>query len=235
MENIAEQVGGSVRNWQGWLSDSPWDDRGCLGEMQRLMGEQFGAPNGVPILDDTGFAKKGTHSAGVGRQYSGTLGRTDNCQIGVFMGYASTHGHTLVDCRLYLPRGWLEDPQKRSSARAAVPQEVVFQTKLELAAKMLREAGTRAYLPFQWVAGDAAYGDSHDLRQEVADLGRWYCFEVSRNTEVWSQDPSWEVPPPTGGRGRPRSRPRPALQSMPAQQVETIIQPCRKQTGSATA
>jgi len=67
----------------------------------------------------------------------------------------------------------LEDPQKRSSARAAVPQEVVFQTKLELAAEMLREAGTRAYLPFQWVAGDAAYGDSHDLRQEVADLGRW--------------------------------------------------------------
>jgi SRSO17 transposase len=223
VENIAEQVGGSVRNLQEWLSDSPWDDRGCVAEMQRLMGEQFGAPNGVLILDDTGFAKKGTHSAGVGRQYSGTLGRTDNCQIGVFMGYASGHGHTLVDCRLYLTRGWLEDPEKRRSARAAVPQEVGFKTKLELAEEMLREAAERGYLGFQWVAADAAYGDSHDLRQEVADLDRWYCFEVSRNTEVWTQEPSWQVPPLTGRRGRPRSRPRPAPQSKAAQQVEAII------------
>ena len=86
VENIAEKVGAQVRNLQLWLSDSPWDDQGCRMEMQHLIGEQFGAPNGVLVLDDTGFAKKGIHSAGVGRQYSGTLGRTDNCQVGVFAG-----------------------------------------------------------------------------------------------------------------------------------------------------
>ena len=83
-ENIAEQVGGAPRKLQEFLSDSPWDDQGCIGELQRFAGEQFGAANGVLILDDTGFAKKGTHSAGVARQYSGTLGRIDNCQVGVF-------------------------------------------------------------------------------------------------------------------------------------------------------
>ena len=109
-ENIAEQVGAPPRKLQEFLSDSPWDDEGCIGELQRFVGEQFGAPDGALLLDDTGFAKKGIHSAGVGRQYSGTLGRVDNCQVGVFLGYASRHGHTLVDRRLYLTAGWLPDP-----------------------------------------------------------------------------------------------------------------------------
>jgi len=118
-ENIAEQVGAPPRKLQEFLSESPWDDEGCIGELQRFVGEQFGAPDGVLILDDTGFAKKGIHSAGVGRQYSGTLGRVDNCQVGVFLGYASRHGHTLVDRRLYLTEGWLTDPAKRRSPRVS--------------------------------------------------------------------------------------------------------------------
>ena len=123
-ENIAEQVAATPRKLQEFLSDSPWDDAGCVGELQAFVGEQFGAPNGVLVLDDTGFAKKGTHSAGVGRQYSGTLGRTDNCQVGVFMGYASAHGHTLVDRRLYVLRPWFEDPVRRATPKAALPAEL---------------------------------------------------------------------------------------------------------------
>ena len=124
VENIAEQVEATPRKLQQFLSDSPWDDEGCVTELQHFIGEQFGAPNGVLVLDDTGFAKKGTHSAGVGRQYSGTLGRTDNCQVGVFLGYASAHGHTLIDRRLYVMRNWFDDPAKRqlpegSAARRA--------------------------------------------------------------------------------------------------------------------
>ena len=105
---------------QEFLSDSPWDDEGCIGELQRFVGEWLGTPCGVLVLDDTGFPKKGVHSAGVGRQYSGTLRRVDNCQVGMFLGYASAYGHTLVDRRLYLTESWLGDPAKRHSPRAAV-------------------------------------------------------------------------------------------------------------------
>ena len=222
-ENIAEQVGGAPRKLQEFLSDSPWDDQGCIGELQRFAGEQFGAANGVLILDDTGFAKKGTHSAGVARQYSGTLGRIDNCQVGVFLSYASPHGHTLVDGRLYLHRSWLDDPAKRNSPRAAVPAGVGFKTKLELAAEMLQAAAERGQLPYQWVTADAAYGDSHDLRALIAGLGRWYCLEVSRDTEVWSEAPHWQVPSAAGQRGRPRTRARPTAGSPPALAVAASI------------
>ena len=222
-ENIAEQVGAPPRKLQEFLSESPWDDEGCIGELQRFVGEQFGAPGGVLILDDTGFAKKGIHSAGVGRQYSGTLGRVDNCQIGVFMGYASPHGHTLVDRRLYLTEGWLADPAKRGSPRAAVPETVRFRTKLELAGEMLATAAARGHLPHQWVTADAAYGDSHDLRRLVASQGRWYCFEVRGTTEVWTADPGWQVPPPSGAKGRPRTRARPRPDALPAQTADEIV------------
>lgn len=222
VENIAEQVAATPRKLQQFLSDSPWDDGGCITELQRFVGEQFGAPNGVLVLDDTGFAKKGTHSAGVGRQYSGTLGRTDNCQVGVFLGYASAHGHTLVDRRLYLMRQWFEDPAKRSTPKAALPAALEFQTKPALAMEMLRACTEAGALPYQWVTADAAYGDIHDLRLQVAKLGRWYCFEVNRSSEVWGQPPRWEVPP-SSGRGRPRSRPQPLPGAEPAERVDAIV------------
>ena len=221
-ENIAEQVEATPRKLQEFLSDSPWDDAGCIAELQRFVGEQFGAPNGVLVIDDTGFAKKGTHSAGVGRQYSGTLGRTDNCQIGVFLGYASAHGHTLVDRRLYVMRQWFEDPAKRTTPKAALPAELEFTTKPALAAEMLGACTQAGSLPYQWVTADAAYGDIHDLRLQVAELGRWYCFEVSRDAEVWREPPRWEVPP-SGGRGRKRSRRQPPPDAEPAEGVEAIV------------
>src|SRR3990170_8562121 len=170
-ENIAEQVGAPPRKLQEFLSDSPWDDEGCIGELQRFVGERFGTPCGVLVLDDTGFPKKGSHSAGVGRQYSGTLGRVDNCQVGVFLGYASRHGHTLVDRRLYLTEGRLTDPAKRRSPRAAVPPEIGFKTKLELAGEMLEAAAARGHPPYQWGTAGAAYGDSHELRRQVTGSG----------------------------------------------------------------
>lgn len=223
VENIAEQVGAPPRKLQEFVSDSPWDDEGCIGELQRFVGEQLGAPGGVLVLDDTGFAKKGIHSAGVGRQYSGTLGRVDNCQVGVFMGYASPHGHTLVDRRLYLTEAWLADPAKRTSPRAAVPETVRFATKLEFAAEMLATAAARGHLPYQWVTADAAYGNSHELRRLVAEQGRWYCFEVSGIAEVWIADPAWVVPPRAGEAGRPRTKARPRPDAIAAQTVDAIV------------
>ncbi len=227
VENVAERVGAPARKLQEFVSDSPWDDVGCIDELQRFVAEQLGAEDGVLIIDDTGFAKKGTSSAGVGRQYSGTLGRVDNCQIGVFLGYACSKGHTLVDRRLYVMEPWFTDTSRQRS-KAALPLDLTFQTKHQLALAMLQGAHDAGHLPYQWVTGDAAYGDSHDLRQAVTELGKWYCFEVSSNTEVWQADPKWEVSTLAGTRGRPPSRPHPTKSSPPAitvAKLATVLPP----------
>ena len=116
-------MGAPPRKLQEFVSNSPWTDRGCINELQKV-GENFGSPNGVLVLDDTGFPKKGKFSAGVGRQYSGTLGRTDNCQIGVFLGYATLYGHTLVDRRLYIMQQWFEPESASRRVRAVIPEEI---------------------------------------------------------------------------------------------------------------
>ncbi len=236
-ENIAERVESSSRKMQEFLSESPWDDEGCIGELQRFVGERFGDLGGVLILDDTGFAKKGTHSAGVGRQYSGTLGRVDNCQIGVFLCYAGRYGHTLVDRRLYLMKEWFTDKVMRGSSRADVPADVIFKTKLQMASEMLASANTWGHLPYRWVTADAAYGNSHDLRQLVTEQGRLYCFEVSKaaqvwtvdpevwtvDPEVWTVDPEWQILSSPGKRGRPRTHARPQVDSPRSETVDKVV------------
>jgi SRSO17 transposase len=209
VENIAEEVGAPPRKLQEFVSNSPWDDRGCINELQKIVGENFGSPNGVLVLDDTGFPKRGKFSAGVGRQYSGTLGRRDNCQIGVFLGYATLYGHTLVDRRLYIMQQWFEVESASRRVRAGIPEEIGFLTKLELGAQMLQEANRNGHLLFQWVTGDAAYGECHQLRRTVDAMNKWYCFEVSSSAQVWLEKPLLEVPPPRSKKGRKPSKPRP--------------------------
>ena len=224
VENIAEEVNAPPRKLQEFLSDSPWDDEGCIGEHQRFVGETFGAPNGVLIFDDTGFPKKGDKSAGVGRQYSGTMGKTDNCQVGVFMSYASGHGHTLVDRRLYILSSWFEDHAEERRKRAGIPSDVRFKTKIELALEMLERAHERGHLFFQWVSGDSAYGDAHEFRRRVAALDKWYCFEIHSDTHVWTEDPKWEVPPVTKRkRGRQPKLSKPTEGSPVAVTVASLL------------
>jgi SRSO17 transposase len=223
-ENIAEEVGVSPRRLQQFLTDSPWDAEGCVEELQRFVGEELGDEDGVLILDGTGFPKKGSYSAGVARQYSGTLGRTDNCQIGVFMNYASKWGHTLVDRRLYIPERWFDEGETAAARRkrAGLPEGLGFETKLEQAGKMVEEADHRGLLAYRWVSGDAEFGDCHDLRQRVEQLGKWYLFEVNSTSEVWTDDPGWQVPTKGAGRGRPRTRPRPTASSPVARTVAEV-------------
>src|SRR3974377_1732192 len=156
-ENIAEAIeGGVVRTLQKFLGQGRWSAEAALEELQRHAVEVFGDPEATLNVDETGFPKKGTQSVGVKRQYAGCLGRTDNCQIGVFVNYCGSTGHTLIDRRLFLPEEWAADQVRRK--KAGVPDNVVFRTKPELALEMLVQAQERG-VPFRWVTGDSVYGD----------------------------------------------------------------------------
>lgn len=159
---LAEQAGESGPDgMQRLLRRADWDVDGVRDDVRAYVVEQLGDVEGVLIVDDTGFLKKGTRSAGVQRQYSGTAGRTENCQIGTFVAYASVRGHALIDRELYLPESWTED---RDRCRAAgIPDEIEFATKPRQAMAMLDRAFT-ARVPFAWVTADEAYGQVKYLR-----------------------------------------------------------------------
>jgi SRSO17 transposase len=136
----------------------------------------------VLILDETGFLKKGTHSAGVARQSTGTAGRIENSQVGVFLAYASRHGTAFLDRALYLPKEWTDDPAR--CKKAGIPAGTTFATKAGLAKAMLERA-FRAGVPAAWVTGDEVYGSDGDLRRWLETEGRPYVLAVRENQYVW--------------------------------------------------
>ena len=186
-ENIAEAVAGGVpRTLQKFISQGCWGDRVVLGELRAHVAEVLGEEKGTLNVDETGFPKKGKKSVGVKRQYSGTLGRVDNCQVAVFANYCSAKGHAFIDRRLFLPEEWAEDRDRREEA--GVPEEVVFRSKPELGLEMVATA-VKEQLPFTWVGGDSVYGDSPTFVQGVRALGKWYVLDVSSEARVWLTEP----------------------------------------------
>jgi SRSO17 transposase len=207
-ENIAQAMaGGNVRNLQAFITTGVWHDAALLAELRRCVLEVLADADAVCNYDETGFPKKGTKSVGVKRQYSGTLGRTDNCQVGVFANYCSAQGHTFMDRRLFLPREWADDAARRREA--GVPEGVVFRTKPELALEMLTGA-VHDGVPFRWVGGDSVYGDSPTFVRGVRQLGKWYVVDTSADARVWTEAPQVipaEQRPKTGRGGRPCTQP----------------------------
>jgi SRSO17 transposase len=180
------------------LTDSPWRHAPVLAALQGYLGDRLGprtpaegvAADGVWIVDDTGFAKQGTHSVGVARQYSGTLGKVGNCQLGVFLGYATARGHALVDARLYLPRAWTDDPARCRAA--GVPEDVIvagYQSKAALALAQLRRARAVGALVGQWVTADEAFGQVPAFRDALEADGFRYVVEVPCTTPVFTERP----------------------------------------------
>lgn len=188
---IAEQAGHDTPyGLQRLLSWCQWDPDEVRDDLQDYVAERLGQPDGVLIVDDTGFLKKGTVSAGVQRQYSGTAGRTENCQIGVFAAYASAKGRALVDRELYLPRSWTEDPDRCRAAR--IPEDKPFATKPELARAMVQRALDSA-LPIAWVTADAAYGQEWHFRRMLEEAGVGYVLAVPKSQQVKSPAGSWRI------------------------------------------
>jgi len=163
---------------QSLLGRSNWSADALRDHVRDYVVDALGDPAGVLVVDETGFLKKGTHSVGVGRQYSGTAGRIENCQIGVFACYASRWGQALIDRQLYLPRDWAEDPERRG--RAHVPEEVAFRTKPAIAREMIARA-LDAGMSCAWVLADALYGADSRLRRMLEDRGQPYVLAVRSN------------------------------------------------------
>jgi SRSO17 transposase len=181
---LAEHLG-DARPWrtQRVLSHVQWDEEAARDLCRTYVVEALADREAVLIVDETGFLKKGTKSAGVARQYSGTAGRIENCQIGVFLAYASDKGHALIDRELYLPKEWAEDPARR--AAAGVPTEVAFATKPELARRMIARA-IAAAVPFAWVLGDEVYGSDRRLRIDLEQQERPFVLAIRSNEKLWS-------------------------------------------------
>jgi SRSO17 transposase len=173
---LAEHAGEvSPDGMQRLLRQADWDVDGVRDDVRGYVVGHLGDAGGVLIADDTGFLKKGTRSAGVQRQYSGTAGRTENCQVGVFLAYASVHGHALIDRELYLPQSWAEDWDRRRAA--GVPEEAVFVTKPRQALAMLARA-VAAGVPFAWFTADETYGQAKWLQAWLEDQDIWYVMAI---------------------------------------------------------
>jgi SRSO17 transposase len=180
---LAEWMGDAVPyRVQHLLGRARWDADQARDRLRSYVLEQIGSRNGVLIVDETGFLKKGRHSAGVKRQYSGTAGRIENSQIGVFLGYAGKGGSSLLDRELYLPQEWIED---RERCRAAgIPDQVEFATKPELARRMLERA-LDAGTPCGWVTGDAVYGHDSQLRRCLEARRQAFVLAVASDQRLW--------------------------------------------------
>jgi SRSO17 transposase len=174
---LAEQAGhADPQAMQRLLRTTVWDADAVRDDLRTFVAGRLGDAAGVLVCDETGFVKKGTGSVGVQRQYSGTAGRIENSQVGVFLSYASPRGRALIDRRVYLPKSWADDQPRR--AAAGVPADTQFATKPELALDMITGA-VAARVPAAWVAADEVYGDNGSFRTKVAKLGLGYVLAVS--------------------------------------------------------
>jgi SRSO17 transposase len=176
--------------FQHLLGRADWDADALRDHLRIYVLDYLDDPDAVGVIDETGFLKKGTHSAGVARQYSGTAGRVENCQIGVFLAYASREGQTLLDRELYLPKAWT-DARERCRG-AGIPDERAFATKPALARQMLQRTFDAAVV-LAWITGDSVYGDDHSLRQWLEKRPQAYVLAVSSNESVWVEQQQQQI------------------------------------------
>ncbi len=189
IEPIAVQTdAASIRAMQRGLSDVAWKDAHMLQTYHQQVANEMGAPEGVMIVDESGFAKKGQDSVGVARPYCGTLGKVDNCQGGVCAADASRQGYALVDKRLFLPEQWWSDAYATRRTTCAVPKDMRFQTKPQLAADMVRSLYEARALPFRSIAADCLYGNSPEFWAACeAWVGTVAFVAVPADTRCWLQ------------------------------------------------
>jgi SRSO17 transposase len=199
-ESIAYRFGQGRMPLQWFIGVSDWDHEPLRDELVRQVGQELGDAGGVLVFDPSAFPKSGRHSVGVARQWCGRLGKVDNCQVAVYMGYVSRHEHALVDVRLYLPKEWTDD--KERCRKAGVPKGTRYLTRHQLCLEMLTMHGSK--LPHSWIAGDDEMGRPYWFRRRLHRLGERYLLAVPSNTLIRDLDAD---PPSYTGRGRYPKRP----------------------------
>lgn len=200
VESIAYRFGQDRMPLQWFVGMSDWDDEPLREELIRQIGKQLGRDDGVLVFDPSAFPKSGKESVGVARQWCGRLGKVDNCQVAVYMGYVSADEHALADMRLYLPKEWTKDKQRRT--KAGVPKSVRYRTRHQLCLEMLHQHGDA--LPHSWIAGDDEMGRPYSFRRRLDRLGERYLLAVPSNTLIRDLDSD---EPPYSGHGRRPKRP----------------------------
>ncbi|MBV7336840.1 IS701 family transposase [Chloroflexi bacterium TSY] len=175
---------------QSFVGQSRWSGEAMLAEHTRQTGELLGDANGVLLLDGSDIPKQGEESVGVKRQRCGELGKIANCQAGVFLGYNSSHGYTLLNCRLYIPQEWFSDEYAEKRYKTGLPTDLTFQTKNELAWSMIEQTHALGALPIRWITMDEAFGkDTHLLDCIDGQTAYSYFAEVPKETRVWTSSP----------------------------------------------
>ena len=200
VESIAYRFGQDRMPLQWFVGKSDWDDEPLREELVRQVGQQLGRDDGILVFDPSGFPKSGKDSVGVARQWCGRLGKVDNCQVAVYLGYVSAEEHALVDMRLYLPKEWTKDKQRRE--KAGVPKDVRYRTRHKLCFEMLDQHGDK--LPHSWVTGDDEFGRPYSFRRGLHDRDERYLLAVPCNTVIRDLDAE---EPFYSGHGRPPKRP----------------------------
>lgn len=224
---VIEQEGpdpNAIRSMQHFISEGSWDDTEILRRHWQEVSKDLAEEDGVYTLDGSDFPKQGETSVGVKRQHCGELGKIANCQAGVFLGYVSRKGYTLLDRRLYLPEEWVkEDSHGERREKCGVPADVEFKTKPELGWEMIQALRREGTLPGQWVVCDEAFGQNGHFLDKVAGIELCYLAEVPHTTRVWLERPATEVPA-WSGRGPKPTRERIVNGESPSQEVAAIAE-----------
>jgi len=202
-ERIALDLGQNVRDMQHFIGQSPWPMEPILAIHQQNVAETLGEADGVVLIDESGVVKQGEHSVGAAHQYCGSVGKVANSQVGVYLGYVSRKGYSVIAGRLFMPEQWFDAEHADKREACGVPEGLAPRTKPQIAVDLLQEMRKRGDLPFQWVAADELYGDSPAFRDGVAAMGKWYFTEIACSSLIWRRRPAVFVPPWSGRGKRP--------------------------------
>jgi SRSO17 transposase len=203
----------TVRTLQQFQKSAPWNEEKMKELYQERVLANFAVPEGMVTIDGSDFVKKGKHSAGVTRQYCGRMGKVENCQAGVFIGYSGANGYGLLDARLYLPESWFGESHKSLWEGCDIPENTVFKTKPQLAMDMIEQISARHGLPFGWVGCDSAFGCDADFRAMLPE-SVYFFADIRSNQHVFLTRPEWAVPARKSNRGKAPTLPVPSIKPM---------------------